>query len=401
MNGTDPAGTASIAVEGSTGDVYSAWTPGDDPWSQSPGPIFVSASRDGGDSWSARTLAVPAGPGGNHPQVAALGASVVIGVRTTGVNGKIIAAVASQDGGETWGNLTAVSVPKGCPGPAWWGADPSIAVSPDGIFALEWAEWVSCDSVWDDAATWVSISRDGGGSFGPPVLAGGPPGWAGGSSLGDQIVFDGASRLYATWHSVSENWTSASVYAASSSDVGGTFTNGSFTTRLHVSGGNSTAQENLAVGPGGVVFLVWVRFDETVNFTDPSLGIFLRPVVGDTDGEVLMNGAPAPAGIELEVRDNASGAFLARVPWSGTTVYLSGLPPGVVDVRIYDGNASAFAGRMPVRPWARTSFVVALGGGGSPTPVLWIAIAGVGLGAALLAVVAVVAIRRRRRRPPP
>src|SRR5207247_8704824 len=133
----------------------------------------------------------------------------------------------------------------------WWGADPSSAVGPDGVCAVEWAEWVSCDSVWDDAATWVSISRDGGGSFGPPVLAGGPPGWAGGSSLADQIVFDDASRLYATWHSVSENWTSAYVYAASSSDVGGTFTNGSFATRLHVSGAHAHAQEKRAVEPGG------------------------------------------------------------------------------------------------------------------------------------------------------
>src|SRR5207245_2218895 len=115
-----------------------------------------------------------------------------------------------------------------------------------------------CWDAWGNATqTFVSVSVDGGRTFFAPRLAGGPPGWSA-MSFGDAVAFDTRSRLYVTWHSIARNWTAASVYVANSTDLGQGFESSSFTTRLQVGGGNSTAQENLALGLNDTVYLLWV-----------------------------------------------------------------------------------------------------------------------------------------------
>ncbi|OGS50451.1 MAG: hypothetical protein A3K65_08715 [Euryarchaeota archaeon RBG_16_68_12] len=342
------------------------------------------------------------GSGGNRPQVAVHGSHIVIGYTATGTDGPYVAAVASSDGGGTWGSATAVGPANSCPPPSWR-PEPSIAVSRDGLFGLTWSAERSCSTGWgDDAEAWVSTSADGGETFRSPVKAGGPPGWAWGRALGDQLVFDDESRPYVTWHSISPGWTSASVYVASAPTATGTYTNGSFTTRLETSGGNSTAQENLAVGPRGLVFLLWERFDPTANASDPSVGIFLRPVVGEAEGDVVVYAQPDPT-LEVVVRDPATGAIVARLLGAGNPTTIPGLVPATYPVWVHAGNSSVPAGALPVKPWSRTVFTVVVGErpGGPALPVIAVAGAGVAVLVAALAGAAVWRRRRRDRSPPP
>ncbi len=400
LNGTVPASIGSIAADPAADTVLVAWTSGDDPWSPAPGPVFVASSRDGGRSWSSGVDVLEGASSGSRPQVALSGSSAVVAYMANGPAGRYVAAVASSDGGRTWGTSVTVGPPKTCPGSNPDFPEPSIASSSDGSFGVTWSAATGCSPAWGDVEAWASVSRDGGQTFRTPVKAGGPPGWDG-ATFGDQIAFDDALRMMVTWHTVAPNWTSATIYVASSQNLGVTFENGSFTTRLQVSGGNSTAEESLAVGPGGIVFLAWERFDPSVNRTDPSVGIFVTPVLGEVHGNVLENGRPAASGVDVEFRDNASGAVLARRAWTGTPMDVPNLPPGAYTVWVLSGNTSTRAGVLPVKPWGRTTFTVTLGEGGVGGGLPLALIAGLGVSAAVLVTLSAVLLLRRRRGLPP
>src|SRR2546428_1292645 len=183
---------------------------------------------------------------------------------------------------------------------------------------------------------------------------GGPPGWSA-ISFGDAVAFDTRSRLYVTWHSIAPNWTAASVYVANSTDLGQGFESSSFTTRLQVGGGNSTAQENLALGLNDTVYLLWVAFDPS---GDPNrTGIFVRGIAGAAKGNLALT-SPTSASVDVQVRDASTGAIAYHAAWDGSPVTVPNVPPASYEVRVSVGNESSVAGRMPVRTWGRTTFTV-------------------------------------------
>src|SRR2546426_855009 len=224
-----------------------------------------------------------------------------------------------------------------------------------------------CWDAWGNATqTFVSVSVDGGRTFFAPRLAGGPPGWSA-MSFGDAVAFDTRSRLYVTWHSIARNWTAASVYVANSTDLGQGFESSSFTTRLQVGGGNSTAQENLALGLNDTVYLLWVAFDPS---GDPNrTGIFVRGIAGEAKGNLALT-SPTSASVDVQVRDASTGAIAYHAAWDGSPVTVPNVPPASYEVRVSVGNESSVAGRMPIRTWGRTTFTVhvTLSSGEPPHP---------------------------------
>ena len=356
---------ASLAVDEVTGGLHLAWSTAT--WPDF-GPVYASSSRDGGQNWTAPVAVLPAGLPAFSPQIAAYNDTVVVGLATENATGPFVAAVTSRDGGATWGNATALTPTAPC---LRWSA-PSSTVSSSGIFAISWYADPAllpkgCWDTWGNATqTFVSVSTDGGRTFFAPRLAGGPPGWSA-VSFGDAVAFDTRSRLYVTWHSIARNWTAASVYVANSTDLGQGFESSSFTTRLQVGGGNSTAQENLALGLNDTVYLLWVAFDPS---GDPNrTGIFVRGIAGEAKGNLaLTSSTSAPVGVQ--VRDASTGAIAYHAAWDGSPVTVPNVPPASYEVQVSVGNESSVAGRMPVRTWGRTTFTVhvTLSSGGPPRP---------------------------------
>src|SRR5438309_577577 len=303
-----------------------------------------------------------------------------------------VTAVTSRDGGATWGSATALTPTAPC---LRWSA-PSSTVSSSGTFAISWYADPAllpqgCWDNWGNATqTFVSVSVDGGRTFFAPRLAGGPPGWSA-MSFGEAVAFDTHSRLYVTWHSIARNWTAASVYVANWTDLGRGFESSSFTTLLQVGGGNSTAQENLALGLNDTVYLLWVAFDPS---GDPNrTGIFVRGIAGEAKGNLALTSPPS-ASVDVQVRDASTGAIAYHAAWDGSPVTVPNVPPASYEVQVSVGNESSVAGRMPVRTWGRTTFTVhvTLSAGETPHPALlpWEITAGAALavlgGAVLIAV---------------
>jgi len=374
--------SASLAVDSTTGDIYVAWGPLDRPWHFSPGPLRVSVSRDGGANWTSPRDILPSGSMGVRPQVAAFSGSAVVAFTTNGTADRHVAAVASADNGRTWGDITNVASPDPC-GEAWKFPQPSIAASPTGVFAVRWTADTGsqgCSATWGASTeVWTAVSRDRGRTFSVPARAAGPPAWIE-ASLGGAAAFDDASRLYVTWHSIAPDWT-GTVYAASSTDLA-TFESASFTLRLQESGGNSTAQENLAAGPNGTMYLVW-EVEDPFHTGNATTGIFVRAIAGEATGVVVLNEPPGSAALVVEIRDPVRSVSVARLPWTGSRLTVSDLPPGTYDVWLEAGNASGRAGSMPLRAWGVTSFTLLVGQGsvaGSP----WLLPAGVAVGLAVL-----------------
>src|SRR2546427_222142 len=172
-----------------------------------------------------------------------------------------------------------------------------------------------------------------------PRLAGGLPGWSA-MSFGEAVAFDTHSQLYVTWHSIARNWTAASVYVANSTDLGQGFESSSFTTRLQVGGGNSTAQENLALGLNDTVYLLWVAFDPS---GDPNrTGIFVRGIAGEAKGNLALT-SPTSASVDVQVRDASTGAIAYHAAWDGSPVTVPNVPPASYEVRVSVGNESSVA----------------------------------------------------------
>jgi len=132
--GNDSAPT-SLVVDPVTNAMYASWGPLDDPWRPSPGPILIAVSRDGGDTWTGPISILPDASPATRPQVAVFGTSVLVAFSSPGSSGFSVGAVASVDGGETWGD----AVPVGSPDPCGQWPQPSVAVSPDGAFAISWS----------------------------------------------------------------------------------------------------------------------------------------------------------------------------------------------------------------------------------------------------------------------
>ncbi|MFA5895326.1 MAG: hypothetical protein WC985_00265 [Thermoplasmata archaeon] len=386
------SGPASLVVDPVTGMMYATWSTAG--W-HTAGLVSVSSSRDSGLTWTVPVSNLANGTLGTAPQIAAFGDSVVVALAASNASASFVAGLASFDGGGTWSNATALSRSAPC----LRFSAPSLAVSPSGLFAVSWYEdpTLSGPGCWDTwgngTETFVSFSLDGGRTFSSPRHVGGPPGWPT-MSFGGALAFDDASRLYVTWHAL-QNWTAGSVYVANSTGLAQGFEEASFSTRLQVGGGNSTAQENLAAGSNGTVYLLWVAFDPSGDPNGPDAGIFVRTVAGEAEGTVALTTSSASAVLDIELKDSTTGAIPARTSWTGSTFLFGGLPPSMYDVWVRAGNSSVLAGRMPIRTWGRTTFTlhVQLGPGGPPVggpafpwELAGIAAAGIAAGGAALAV---------------
>ncbi len=353
--------SASLAVDPATDEVYIVWGPLDRPWHFTPGPLLVSVSRDGGANWSSPREILPGGSTGVRPHVAAFSGFVVVAFTTNGTADRHVAAVASADNGRGWGDITNVAPPDPCEMAHTW-PDPSIAASPTGVFAVTWTAdtgRLGCSATWGTATEiWTAVSRDNGRTFSTPARAAGPPAWTA-ATFGGAIAFDDASRMYLTWHSIAPDWT-GTVYAASSTDLS-TFDSASFTLRLRESGGNATAQENLAAGRNGTMYLVWEVDEDPSNPSNTTTGIFVRAIAGEATGDIVLNESPEGSVLVVEIRDPARSASAARLRWTGSRLTVSSLPPGTYEVWLVADSASGRAGSMPLRAWGVTSFTLLVG----------------------------------------
>src|SRR5207247_4197988 len=154
---------------------------------------------------------------------------------------------------------------------------PSVAVSPDGTFAVSWNSLVAL-AAWGAEATFVCVSHDQGHSFSPPVEVSRYRGMYE-LELGGSLAFDGQSRMFVAWQSFNETFTASSIYVASSADMGQNFTNASFSASLQGGGANGSSYQRLAAGPDDHVYLTW--YDVSVGG-----GALFRSVSGEASGDV-------------------------------------------------------------------------------------------------------------------
>ncbi len=373
----DFGGSVSIATDTTTGTVYVG---GVNP----SGTLLVVTSADEGSTWSP-PVAVSSGATETAPSIAALQDNVTV-VFLTAASGSCgigscayVSVGASHDGGLTWPYLTPVSPPDVSSASA-----PSVAVSPDGDFAVSWNSLVASGA----EATFVSVSRDQGNSFSAPIEVSRYRGMYE-LELGGTLVFDSRSRMYVGWQSFNATFTGSAIYVASSADMGQNFTNASFSASRQGGGANGSSYEHLAAGPDGRVYLTW--YDVSAGG-----GALFRSVSGEASGTVAAQAQLLPnATVEVELVDPATAAVEARVMWTGSPLVFAELPADLYDVWIHVGNASAFTGAMPVRTWRSTAFTVHLGGPGTP-PFSWITTVGVG-GVVLAAAAAIFAALQHTR----
>jgi len=372
----DFGGSVSIATDTATGTLYVGVV-------NPSGTVLVVRSADGGSTWSPPVAVSPGATG--TPSVAALRDNVTV-VFLTASNGSCgigtcayVTVGASHDGGVTWPSVTAVSPPDVSSASA-----PSVAVSPDGTFAVSWNSLVASGS----EATFVSVSRDQGDSFSPPIEVSRYRGMYE-LELGGSLVFDGQSRMFVAWQSFNEMFTGSSIYVASSADMGQNFTNASFSASLQGGGANGSSYQRLSAGPDDHVYLTW--YDVSVGG-----GALFRSVSGEASGDVDLQAQLGPsANVDVELRDTATGTVEAGATWTGSPLVFAELPGSLYDVWIHVGNASALAGAIPVRTWKSTAFTVRLGSPGSH-PFPWIAVAEAG-GAVLVAAAAILAALQHTR----
>ena len=354
----------SMALDPASGTLFIAWI--DQPWPEA-GNLSVRSSRDGGRNWTAARRPLASNVTAFSPQIAVDGTSVVVSVIAYNATGPLVASVASPDGGTTWGPV----LPLTASAPCLSASAPSIAVSPDGVFAIAWyadPTYAGTDcwgGLGNTAEALVAISTDHGRTFGAVRVAGGPPAWPT-MSFGNEVLFDRESRLYVAWHSLDAAWN-GTVSVASSADYGADFDEGSFSTVLAVGGGNSTAQETLARGLNDTVLLAWEAFDPVGGPTGPLAGIWVREVAGEAHGRVELPSA-APPSVTVELRENLTGDLIASVPWTGQTFDVGGLAAGPYRVSVQVDGTVLSLGAIPVRIWGRTTFAVDVTTGGAAPP---------------------------------
>jgi len=374
---TDFGGGVSIATDAATGSVYVGVV-------NASGTVLVIRSTDEGSTWSP-PVAVSSGATATTPSVAALQDNVTV-VFLTASNGSCgigtcttVTVGASYDGGVTWPSLTAVS-----PSDVSSASAPSVAVAPDGTFAVSWNSLVASGP----EATFVSVSRDQGDRFSSPIEVSRYRGMYE-LELGGSLAFDGQSRMFVAWQSFNETFTGSSIYVASSADMGLNFSNASFSASLQGGGANGSSYQRLSAGPDDHVYLTW--YDVSMGG-----GALFRSVTGEASGDVALQTPLVPgANVDVELRDPTTGTVEAGATWTGSPLVFAELPGSLYDVWIHVGNASALAGSIPVRTWKSTAFTVRLGSPGSP-PFPWIAVAEVG-GAVLVAATAILAALQHTR----
>ena len=355
---------ASIATDTATGAVYVADV-------NASGSVVLVKSADEGSTWSP-PVAVSSGATQTAPGIAAFQDNVTVVFLTAASDScgigscSYVRVAASHDGGLTWPSVTAVSSPDVSSASA-----PSVAVSPDGTFAVSWISSVAPIT----EATFVSISRDRGNSFSTPIEVSRYRA-INELELGETLVFDNRSRLYVAWQSFGNasdpppNGTfESSIYVGSSADLGQNFTNASFSVSLQGGGANGSSYEHLAAGPNDHVYLTWYE-------VFGGGGALFRSVSGEASGDVATQAPNAP--VDVELRDPVSATLEARATWTGSRLVFVELPAKVYEVWIRVGNASTLAGAMPVRMWRSTGFTVRLGGGTVGPPFPWISAVEVG-----------------------
>ena len=361
------------------GTLYLLWSNGT--WgSLEPGPVKVTVSQDDGRNWSPPLDVLPSGISGVAAQIAATDEKVVVVYVGIDVGGGYVAVVNSTDAGSTWGAESRLSTIFQCARVS----APSIAASPSGTFAVSWSFEPAtgpggCPRDWGNetevrvATLWNSQA--------PTIERIPGPGWAS-YTLGDAIAFDDHSRPYVTWHSIAAEWSSASVHVA----AGGTV--GSLVKTLAVPGGNSSQQENLAVGLGGSVWLIRTAYSSlTVGGAE---GVYVRRVVGGA--VVQVEGLEVETLTGITLRDEDGTPHLGN--WTGTPVAFSDLPPGNYDVWV-GANASTSLITIPVNAFGITTLNLAPGTESSHPPSFVVPVL-VGVAAATC-VTGLVLIRRRRR----
>lgn len=368
------ADPGSLARDPVTGNLYVVWA-SYAAWAIVPGPLYMSTSQDGGYHWSVPEMVLPSSPGGQVPGVAAYAGHVVVSF-AYGTVPTYVATIASPDGGGTWSNVTPISTPVGnATVSVLVDGEPSIAVSPTGVFAIAWYRDTrnatactpqSCD-LPPTTAELVSFSLDSGSTWSSPVAAASPAGYLGPTG-GHSAVFDDSGRLYAAWVTLSSDRSTESLYVASSDRSLDRFSSSSFSVTLEASTQPGfTEAEDLGVGGQGAVFLVWAS-------STPD-GIFVRTVTGTVSG--TLRGPPGPAGASptIELRDLVTGSVVREAAWTGTAVTFDSLPPDTYGVWLVAGNSSVSYGAIPVEGWSQTSFTI-LTASGSPSPVeVWDVIA--------------------------
>ena len=368
---------ASIATDPATGAVYVADV-------NASGNVLVVKSDDGGSMWSP-PVAVSSGATQTAPGIAAFQDNVTVVFLTSGTGScgigscAYVTVGASHDGGLAWPSVTSVS-----PRDVSSASAPSVAVSPNGTFAVSWNSLVASGA----EATFVSVSPDEGDTFSAPIEVSRYRGMYE-LELGGSLAFDGQSRMFVAWQSFNETYTGSSIYVGSSGDMGQNFTNASFSAKLQGGGANGSSYQRLAAGPDDHVYLTW--YD-----SPPGGGALFRSVSGEASGDVDPQAQPVPgASVDVELREPARGTVEARATWTGSPLVFAELPASLYEVWIHVGNASALAGAIPVRTWKSTAFTVRLGGPGSP-PFPWIAAAEVG-GIVLVAAAASLAALQHTR----
>ena len=357
MSFSDSGRAVSIATDTTTGNVYVGVV-------NASGTVLVVSSADEGSTWSP-PVTVSTGATETTPSVAALQGNVTVVFLTAASNSCGIGSCAyvsvgtSHDGGLTWPSVTAVSPPD-----VSSASVPSLAVSPDGTFAVSWISSIGPAT----EATFVSISRDQGIRFSAPIEVSRYRG-LNELELGGTLVFDNRSRLYVAWQSFGNasgtpangSFTGSSIYVGSSADMGQNFTNASFSVSLQGGGANGSSYEHLAAGPDDRVYLTW--YDVFGGG-----GALFRSVSGEASGDVATTAQLVPnARVEVELLDPVSATLRARARWTGSPLVFVELPANVYDVWIRVGNASSLAGSMPVRTWKSTAFTVRLEGGPGPS----------------------------------
>src|SRR5256712_3055850 len=368
---------ASIATDTATGAVYVADV-------NASGNVLVVKSDDGGSTWSP-PVAVSSGATQTAPGIAAFQDNVTVVFLTSGTGScgigscAYVTVGASHDGGLAWPSVTSVS-----PRDVSSASAPSVAVSPNGTFAVSWNSLVASGA----EATFVSVSTDEGDTFSAPIEVSRYLGMYE-LELGGSLAFDGQSRMFVAWQSFNETFTGSSIYVGSSGDMGQNFTKAPFSARLHGGGAHGAAHQRLAPGAGDHVDLTW-------DDSPPGGGALFRSVSGEASGDVDPQAQPVPgASVDVELREPARGTVEARATWTGSPLVFAELPASLYEVWIHVGNASALAGAIPVRTWKSTAFTVRLGGPGSP-PFPWIAAAEVG-GIVLVAAAATLAALQHTR----
>ena len=350
---------ASLARDTATGVLYAVW-PTKRSWAFVQGSFLMSSSRDGGYTWESPIEILPESPGGLSPVVAAYNDHVVVAMNY-GITPNYIGVMDSTDGGLTWSAVTDLSAPN-----ISYEA-PSVAVSPEGTFAVTWGQ------LGEDGSILVALSRDYGSTWASPTVVANLPG----GGFGHSAAFDNRSRLYITWISDAPYVAPATLYVAASDRSLERFNSASFSVTLQTNLRTDLwYQSNLGAGPTGSVFLAWESADNSAQ-NDSVNGIYVRPVSGGVRGLVSPHNLPPEQSMIIELLDRSTGMIIREATWSGGEVEFGGLAPDNYAIRVETDNTSFDYGPLPVQPWSLTSFTLGVGPPAVLAEMVWTAVAAV------------------------